>query len=97
MKKMVVGKMLMIAFYLFMMFSSGNVFAQNGSLIKGRILTASGKPAANASIKIKGTTRGTTSNDEGNFSISVTSNDVITSSSVGFVTQEFSAFSYCLR
>ena len=90
MKKMVVGKMLMIAFYLFMMFSSGNVFAQNGSLIKGRILTASGKPAANASIKIKGTTRGTTSNDEGNFSISVTSNDVITISSVGFVTQEFS-------
>jgi hypothetical protein len=60
--------------------------------ISGRILDASGRPLTGASIMIKGTRTGTTSDINGNFRLNVINpiNSVIVSS-VGFETREFIA------
>lgn len=61
-----------------------NSFAQSRTLT-GRITDATGAPVANASILVKGTTIGTTTNDNGSFSLSVPETaKVLVFSAVGY-------------
>jgi TonB-dependent starch-binding outer membrane protein SusC len=58
-------------------------FSQNQT-IAGRITDRGGSPVPGASILIKGTSRGTTTDAEGNFKLAVTPNAVIIVTSAGF-------------
>lgn len=60
------------------------VFAQQ---VSGTI-SDGGKPLPKATIHVKGTSRTTTSNDAGQFSIAASVKDVLVITSVGFLTQE---------
>lgn len=63
------------------------VMAQT-SPITGRVLDPSGAALPGASILIKGTTNGATSNPDGRFSISAKSTDVLTFSFIGYLPKE---------
>lgn len=56
--------------------------------VKGRVLKDDGQPVQGASVILKGTNAGTTTDADGNFSISAANGSVIVISSVGFLTQE---------
>ncbi len=63
-------------------------FAQTGT-VKGVIVDASnGSPLPGATVQVKGTTRGTVSDLNGNYSISVNPNTTLVFSYVGYVSQE---------
>ena len=66
-----------------------NVFAQ-GKTVTGKVTDSKdGTPVANASVTIKGTSRGTTTDAAGNFRIAVDNNNaVLVISSVGFTEYE---------
>ncbi|GAO43691.1 SusC/RagA family TonB-linked outer membrane protein [Flavihumibacter petaseus] len=55
--------------------------------ITGRVTTATGQPVANASVAIKGTSRGTSTNENGVFAIQADKGDIIIISSVGYTSQ----------
>src|SRR5688500_2147983 len=81
-------KILMLMMRLFVL--SVQLFAQNRT-ITGRITDASGNGVPGASILVKGTSIGTTTSDNGNFSLSVPENArTLVVSSVNFVSQEIS-------
>ncbi|HTE10212.1 MAG TPA: TonB-dependent receptor plug domain-containing protein, partial [Chitinophagaceae bacterium] len=63
------------------------VFAQQ-RMIKGHIVNESGQPVEGVSIIIKGTTKGTSTDLNGNFSIDAGSSTVLVISSVGYAGQE---------
>lgn len=56
--------------------------------ITGRVVSASGEPIVGVSITVKGTTTGTSTDANGNFSMTVPDGATLVFSSVGFVTQE---------
>jgi TonB-dependent starch-binding outer membrane protein SusC len=58
-------------------------FSQNQT-VAGKVTDASGNPVPGVSILIKGTSRGTTSDAEGNFKLAVTPNAVLIFTSAGF-------------
>src|SRR5688500_2521468 len=64
--------------------------AQNNILVKGRITNETGQPVANASIVVKGSTEGTSTNDAGNFEINAPVNSTLVVTSVGYGTKEIS-------
>ncbi len=66
---------------------TGQLFAQNIT-VKGRVLKDDGQPVQGASVLQKGTNVGTTTDVDGNFSITAANGSVIVISSVGFITQE---------
>ncbi len=68
-----------------MMYTSG--YAQN-KVIKGKITDASGLPLPGANVLIKGTQKGTDSDFDGKYSLSVPSGSVLVFSFVGSKTQE---------
>ncbi|MBS1661082.1 MAG: TonB-dependent receptor [Bacteroidetes bacterium] len=68
-----------LAAFLLLSFS---LFAQ--TTVKGRLTDATGAPLSGASVVIKGTSRGTTTNASGEFSIAANSGDVLEFSMVGF-------------
>jgi TonB-linked SusC/RagA family outer membrane protein len=69
---------------------AGQLFAQTKTL-SGRILDDKGRPVPNATIQIQGTAQGTTSGNNGTFSLEVpASAEKITISSIGFTNQEIS-------
>ena len=57
-------------------------------MVSGRVLGDDGEPLVGASVYIKGTTIGTTTDAEGNFSLDVPENAIIVISFVGFETVE---------
>ncbi len=69
---------------------ASRVFTDSGAsrVFTGKVLDKEGKEIYFASIKIKGTTFGTSADDNGVFSIKVKNNDVIEVSSVGFISSE---------
>ena len=75
---------LMLLFFLFFSISG---FAQDIT-IKGRIIRDDGQPLAGASVTVKGTAKGTATNDQGEFEISAPGNATLVISSIDFVTQE---------
>ena len=72
---------------LFFLLCSISDFAQDIT-IKGRIIKDDGQPLAGASVTVKGTAKGTATNDQGEFEISAPANATLVISSIDFVTQE---------
>jgi TonB-dependent starch-binding outer membrane protein SusC len=66
---------------------SEGVFAQNKT-VKGRIVDDGGKPVQKATVLIKGSTSGTSTDDNGDFQISVPEKGTLVISAVDFTTQE---------
>lgn len=62
------------------------ISAQN--LIKGTVIDETDTPLIGATVMVKGTTSGTTTNLDGLFNITVKKNDVLTISYIGYTTQE---------
>ncbi|WP_207514503.1 SusC/RagA family TonB-linked outer membrane protein [Longitalea luteola] len=58
------------------------------SLVKGRVTSTDGKPLANVSVWVKGTSRGTTTNADGEFDLEGTKGEVLELSSVGYEKKE---------
>ena len=56
--------------------------------IRGNIKNAEGNPVAGASVLVRGTSRGTSTDENGNFSIDANDGDVLVVSAVGFTTYE---------
>ncbi|MGZ8538348.1 MAG: TonB-dependent receptor plug domain-containing protein, partial [Flavisolibacter sp.] len=56
--------------------------------VKGRITNNDGQPIAGVSITVKGTSRGTTTNSNGDFTIDVNRGETLVISSVGYLSQE---------
>jgi hypothetical protein len=56
--------------------------------VSGTITDDTGEPVPGANILIKGTSTGTVSDFDGNYSLNVSSEDVLVISSVGFLSQE---------
>lgn len=74
--------------FLFLFSVSVNVFAQ-GSFVSGKVTGPSGESLAGVSILVKGTSRGTSTDNNGNFSLNVTDpNATLIVSYVGFQTME---------
>jgi TonB-dependent starch-binding outer membrane protein SusC len=69
-------------------FTSTNLFAQKTLTIQGNVKDPTGEPVIGATIVQKGTTNGTASDMNGNFSLSVPANSTIQISYVGYLSQE---------
>ncbi|MEY2835097.1 MAG: hypothetical protein RLZZ557_759 [Bacteroidota bacterium] len=68
---------------------AGQLIAQNRT-VSGKVSDASGAPVANASVIVKGTRTGTTTNANGNFSFSVPAGaKIIVISAIGLAPQEY--------
>jgi TonB-linked SusC/RagA family outer membrane protein len=65
-----------------------NVFAQESLSLTGKIVDADRTAIPGVNISVKGTSQGTVSDLDGNFSIAVKNGDFLIFSYVGFVTQE---------
>ncbi len=61
------------------------VYAQT---VKGTVIDGENKPVAGATVTVKGTSKATSTNASGNFSINAAGNDIIVVSFVGFATIE---------
>lgn len=72
----------------FLLLLSGATMAQNKT-ITGKVLDDSNAPIPGASVTVKGSTKGTTTNDNGDFSLSVSADaKTLVISSLGFTTKE---------
>lgn len=76
----------LVMFLLLMVASGSKAFAQKQEL-SGTILNSDGLPIQFASIQVKGTTRGSTSNEQGEFKITASPGEELQVSSVGYVTR----------
>jgi len=76
----------LVMFLLLMVASGSNAFAQKQEL-SGTILNSDGLPIQFASIQVKGTTRGSTSNEQGEFKITASPGEELQVSSVGYATR----------
>ncbi len=73
-----------------------SLHAQN-TLVKGTVSDQKGAPIPDVSITIKGTKKGTLSDQQGTFSISVNGKEVLVFSAIGFATQEVNPTSESLN
>jgi TonB-linked SusC/RagA family outer membrane protein len=68
--------------------SAGGAYAQDGKIITGTVVDATGEPVIGASIAEKGTTNGTVTNTDGNFSLNVSQGATLVISYIGYMSQE---------
>lgn len=71
----------------FLMILSSHSFAQS-RIVSGKVTDASGEAIPGATILVKGTTSGTTTDLDGNYSINASESQVLIFSFIGFTTQE---------
>ncbi len=64
---------------------------QRGNILKGKVVDDKGEPIIGASILEKGTTNGTITDVDGNFSLSVSGKSRVVVSYIGYVSQELEA------
>ena len=83
--------LLLFCFGLFL-FVNG-IYAQDQLRVNGTVKNESGDPIPSASIKVKGTNRGTLTNSDGEFTITVANNSVLVITSVGYQPLELKAAS----
>lgn len=74
-----------LCFFLFLVFSSN---AQARKTVTGVVTNTKGEPLVAASVVVKGTTTGTTTDQKGAFTIEVSENAILVISSVGFQAQD---------
>lgn len=67
---------------------TGIIYTQSDIKIKGRVLSEAGVPLPGVSVKIKGSSAGTTTDNNGDFSITVPENGILAFSAVGYETVE---------
>lgn len=67
--------------------SIGGIEQTDGKL-SGRVIDAKGEPIPGANISVKGTTIGTITDMDGNFSIDVNPNQILTISFIGYETKQ---------
>ncbi len=60
----------------------------SAAVITGKVTGEAGSPLPGVSVQIKGTTRGTTTNDQGTFSIEAASTETLVFSYIGYTSQE---------
>ena len=63
---------------------------QNAQTVKGTVVDANGEAIIGASVQVKGTTIGTITDFDGNFTLDVPENAVLRISYIGFITQDIS-------
>ncbi len=80
-------KKLLFTLLVLLIASAGTVFAQDRALT-GTVNDETGQPLPGASVLLKGTTRGTNTNAEGNFTLNVNGAGTLTISTVGYATKE---------
>ncbi len=74
--------------FLIVLCSSVMITAQQSFLVKGKVVSAvDNSPIPGVTIVVSGTTNGTSTDFDGNYSIEVKSGDVLQFSSIGFITQ----------
>ena len=61
---------------------------QQQKAVQGKVLDQTGSPIIGASVLVKGTTRGTITDVDGNFSIDVAKGETLVISYIGYVNQE---------
>lgn len=66
----------------------GREVAQQAKAVKGVVLDANGEPIIGANVRVKGTTTGTITDVDGNFSLDADPKSVIEVSFIGYLTQE---------
>ena len=64
---------------------------QQSDVVKGQILDANGEPIIGATIKVQGTSNGTISDIDGNFSLDAKENAMLEISYIGYKTQTVKA------
>ena len=74
-----------IAILLFLSLGIVSAWAQQ---VKGKVIDDTGEPVIGAGVLVKGTTNGTITDMDGNYSIAAVKGDVIEFSSIGYATQE---------
>jgi TonB-linked SusC/RagA family outer membrane protein len=79
--------------FLFLLFLSASIisFAQQKITVSGTILSDSSMPLSNVSIKVKGQTTGTTTADNGTFTIKVNKGATLLFSAIGFEEKQLKA------
>lgn len=73
-------------FLLFSCFAVTSAFAQN--TVRGKITNSAGEPVVGASVVVKGTGTGTSTNAEGNYSIAATAGDILVITSINYAEKE---------
>jgi TonB-dependent starch-binding outer membrane protein SusC len=84
-KRLLLRSTCILCFSFILVFHSN---AQNRKRITGAVTNSKGEPVVAASVVVKGTTSGTTTDQKGTFSIDAPENATLVISSVGFQTQE---------
>ena len=67
---------------------ASNTTNQQSKLVKGTIVDATGMPVIGANVMVKGTTNGTITDMDGNFSLEVDNNAILIVSYIGYSNQE---------
>lgn len=67
---------------------ASNTTNQQSKLVKGTIVDATGMPVIGANVMVKGTTNGTITDMDGNFSLEADNNAILVVSYIGFANQE---------
>lgn len=75
--------------FIFLLLGTVNMFAQS-SFLKGKVQDDAGEPLIGVSIQVKGTSHGTITDLNGNFSLQVSSGETLVISYIGYVPQEIS-------
>ena len=76
-----------VAFIALLTFCSLSLYAQNIN-ITGKIIDGTGQAVPGATVRVKGTTNGVTTDVNGNFQVSAAGNSTLQISSIGFISQE---------
>ena len=88
-KNFILKKMKIIfSLFLLLIFTKTGLHAQN-LVVKGKVVNEKSEPVPNISVLVKGTTKGATTDESGNYSLSVADgNATLTFSSIGYETME---------
>src|SRR5690242_10199747 len=78
---------LTLPLWIFLLIVPGKIFAQDVN-VKGRVTKEDGQPVPRPSETVKGTTKGTVGDDNGNFQITAPSNGTLIITAVDFAQQE---------
>ncbi len=82
---------LLLPFFLFFLFMNP-VFAQEGEPVAGKVIgAADGRPLIGITVKVKGSAKGTSTDEHGAFSIRAKAGDVLELSGIGYLSQEVNA------
>ncbi len=70
---------------------NSNTVAQLADIITGKVTDSTGSPVVGASVTVKGTRKGTTTNAAGSFTIDVNKGETLVISAIGYLPQELVA------